>query len=162
VRPERSIRILRLISLLKFAKATLLLAIGLGTLGLLDPDLAARAQQWASALAMSSDRQLVQRLVAHAVSLPPARLEAFGIGAFFYAGLFGIEGVGLWMGRRWAEYLTVIATGSFVPLEAVELARRVTALRAGALVLNLAVVAYLIAHLRRNRPGVLPPGETGA
>jgi uncharacterized membrane protein (DUF2068 family) len=162
VRPERSIRILRLIALLKFAKAALLLAIGLGALRLLDPDMAAQAQQWATAMAMSSDRQLVQRLVAHAVSLPPARLEAVGIGAFLYSALFGTEGVGLWVGRRWAEYLTVVATGSFVPFEAVELARRVTALRAGALVLNLAVVAYLIAHLRRYRPGVPPAGGTGA
>jgi uncharacterized membrane protein (DUF2068 family) len=151
VRPERSIRLLRVIALVKFAKAALLLAIGLGALGLLDPDVAAQAQQWATAMAMSSDRQLVQRLVAHGMSLPPNRLEELGIGAFLYAGLFGTEGVGLWMGRRWAEYLTVVATGSFVPLEAVELARRVTAVRAGALVLNLAVVAYLIAHLRHNR-----------
>jgi uncharacterized membrane protein (DUF2068 family) len=100
---------------------------------------------------MSSDRRLVQRFVANALSLPPDRLEALGIGAFLYAGLFATEGVGLWMGRRWAEYLTVVATGSFVPLEVVELARRVTAPRAGALILNLAVVAYLIAHLRRYR-----------
>ncbi len=159
--PQRSLRVLRLIALLKFTKAALLLAVGLGALRLLDPDVAVRAQQWAAAVAMSSDRQLVQRLVAHAASLPPARLEALGIGAFLYAGLFGIEGAGLWMGRRWAEYLTVVATASFVPLEALELVRRVTAVRAGALVLNLAVVAYLIAHLRRYRPGV-PPGSDAA
>jgi uncharacterized membrane protein (DUF2068 family) len=158
VRSERSIRVLRLIALLKFAKAALLLAIGLGALGLLDPDMAARAQRWATAMAMGSDRQLVQWLVRHAVSLPPARLEELGIGAFLYAGLFGTEGVGLWMGRRWAEYLTIVATGSFIPLEAVELARRVTAVRAGALILNLAVVIYLIAHLRRSRPHGRPAG----
>jgi len=146
-----SSRILRLIALLKFGKAALLLAVGLGALRLLDPEIATRAQQWASALAMSSDRAVVQRFVARTVSLSPARLETLGIGAFLYACLFATEGVGLWAGRRWAEYLTVIATASFLPFEAFELVRRVTLVRAGALLVNLAVVAYLIAHLRRSR-----------
>ena len=83
--------------------------------------------------------------------LTPERLEALGIGAFLYAALFTTEGIGLWLGKRWAEYLTVIATGSFVPFEVYELARRPGLPRVAALVLNLAVVAYLIHHLRRRR-----------
>jgi uncharacterized membrane protein (DUF2068 family) len=142
-RPRRSLRVLRLIAVLKFGKAALLLAVGLGALRLVDPAMAARAQHWAAALATSSDRQLLQRFVARAVNLPPTRLETLGIGAFLYAGLFATEGGGLWRERRWAEYLTVIATASFVPFEVFELIQRLTVLRASALAVNLAVVAYL-------------------
>lgn len=146
--PRRSIRILRLIAVLKFVKTALLIAVGLGALRLLDPAIAAGAQEWATAVAAGPDRRLVMHLVERAVNLPPARLEELGIGAFLYAGLFATEGIGLWGGRRWAEYFTIIATGSFIPFEAFELARRVTLLRAGALALNVAVVAYLIVHLK--------------
>jgi len=65
------------------------------------------------------------------------------IGAIAYALLEGTEGVGLAMRRRWAEYLTVIATGVLIPFEAYEVIHKVTLLRVGALLLNLAVVGYL-------------------
>jgi hypothetical protein len=61
-----------------------------------------------------------------------------------YALLEGVEAVGLWYGRRWAEYLTFIATIIFVPYEVYELTKGVSALKLVALILNLAVVAYLL------------------
>lgn len=147
---ERS-RVLRLIALFKLLKALLLVAVGMGALKLLDPTVAARAQEGLRALATSSDRRVVQDLLPLVSRLSPERLEALGAGAFLYAGLFTTEGVGLWLGKRWAEYLTVIATGSFVPFEIYELARRPGPSRLAALVLNLAVVAYLLYHLRRRQ-----------
>ena len=51
--------------------------------------------------------------------------------------------------RRWAEYLTVVATGSLLPLELYEVARKFSVLRVGVLAINLAIVAYVIARLRR-------------
>jgi uncharacterized membrane protein (DUF2068 family) len=154
--------VLRFIAILKFGKAALLLAVGLGAIRLLNPEIADRAQGWATALAASSDRQMVQHLLARAVSLRPARLEALGVGAFLYAGLFATEGVGLWRAKRWAEYLTIIATASFIPFEGFEFAQRATLLRGGALVLNIAVVAYLVAHVRRDRSVGSPPRESAA
>ena len=70
-------------------------------------------------------------------------MTLLAIGAFAYALLEGTEGVGLAMRRRWAEYLTVIATGLLIPFEAYEVVHKVTLFRAGALLLNLAVVGYL-------------------
>jgi len=61
-----------------------------------------------------------------------------------YALLEGVESVGLWFAKRWAEYLTFIATIIFVPYEVYELAKGVSALKLVALILNLAVVAYLL------------------
>jgi uncharacterized membrane protein (DUF2068 family) len=148
---EGANRGLRLIALFKFTKAILLVAAGLGALKLLDPGIVARAQSWGAALATSSDRQLVQHLLAQAMGLPPGRLEVLAIGAFLYAGLFTTEGVGLWLARRWAEYLTLVATASFVPIEAFEVVRRSSLPRVGALLLNLAVVGYLGYRLRRSR-----------
>ena len=148
---HRKDRGLRVIALFKFSKAVLLIAFGLGAVHLLDPDTTAHAQCWAAALATSSDRRLVQHLLAQAVGPSPGRLEVLALGAFAYAGLFSTEGVGLWLGLRWAEYLTVVATASFVPIEIFEVLQRVSLPRVTALVLNLLVVAYLIYRLRRSR-----------
>jgi uncharacterized membrane protein (DUF2068 family) len=144
-------RALLLIALFKLGKATLLIAVCLGALQLLNPDISARAQRWTMAIATSSDRLLFHHLLAGVLALSPARLEVVALGALAYAGLFAAEGVGLWLGRRWAEYLTVVETASFLPIEIVELVRRLTSLRMTALVFNLLVVAYLIHRLRRSR-----------
>ena len=65
------------------------------------------------------------------------------VGAIVYALLEGTEGVGLAMRRRWAEYLTVIATGLLIPYEAYEVIHKLTLFKVGALLLNVAVVGYL-------------------
>ena len=82
----------------------------------------------------------LQRLFA--VSIRNLYLVATAIAA--YALLEGVEAIGLWRGRRWAEYLTFVATIVFVPYEIYELARSVTALKVLALVINLAIVVYLL------------------
>jgi uncharacterized membrane protein (DUF2068 family) len=57
--------------------------------------------------------------------------------------------VGLALQKRWAEYFTIITTSSLLPIEIYELARRVSISRGLALLINLAVVGYLIFELRR-------------
>ena len=69
-------------------------------------------------------------------------LIAGGLG--LYALVEGVEAVGLWMMRRWAEYLTFIATGAFLPYELSELATGPSVLKLGATLINLAVLAYLL------------------
>lgn len=61
-----------------------------------------------------------------------------------YAVLEGAEAIGLWRERRWAEYLTAVATAGFLPLEIHELAARVTAFRVIALVVNVAILLWLL------------------
>jgi len=144
-------RVLRIIAVFKFFKALLLLAVGLGAVELLNPEIADHARHWVNMLAASSDRRAVQYLLSLASGLNAERLQVLGIGAFLYAGLYSTEGVGLWLGKRWAEYLTVVASLLFVPLEVIELVQRVTPPRVTALVVNLVVVAFLFLHLRRRR-----------
>jgi uncharacterized membrane protein (DUF2068 family) len=80
-------------------------------------------------------------------------VTVLAIGAIAYALLEGTEGVGLAMRRRWAEYLTVIATGILIPYEAYEVIHRITLFKVGALALNLAVVGYL-AYRKRLFVGI--------
>jgi uncharacterized membrane protein (DUF2068 family) len=61
-----------------------------------------------------------------------------------YAAIEGIEAVGLWYQRRWAEYLTFIVTASLLPLEVYELVHRLSPLKILAFIINVAVVAYLL------------------
>ena len=77
-----------------------------------------------------------------AVSITNLYLAGAAIAA--YAGLEGVEAVGLWFAKRWAEYLTFVATIVFLPLEIDELIKSVTALKLVALIINLAVAAYLL------------------
>jgi uncharacterized membrane protein (DUF2068 family) len=77
------------------------------------------------------------------------RLKALSVGTFIYAGIFLVEGVGLALQKRWAEYFTIITTSSLLPIEIYELLKRVSLGRSLALAINLAVVAYLILELRR-------------
>ncbi|MBV9024048.1 MAG: DUF2127 domain-containing protein [Streptomycetaceae bacterium] len=61
-----------------------------------------------------------------------------------YAVIEGIEGVGLWFAKRWAEYLTVVATAAFLPLEVYELTEKVSYLKIGTLVVNILAVLYIL------------------
>jgi uncharacterized membrane protein (DUF2068 family) len=82
-----------------------------------------------------------------------SHVNVVAIAAIAYALLEGTEGVGLAMRRRWAEYLTVIATGILIPYELYEVIRHVTLFKVGALLLNLAVVGYL-AYRKRLFVGI--------
>ncbi|RXS67074.1 MULTISPECIES: DUF2127 domain-containing protein [Streptomyces] len=54
-----------------------------------------------------------------------------------------VEGVGLWRAKRWAEYLTVVATAAFLPLEIYELTEKVSWLKIATLVINILAVLYI-------------------
>ena len=77
-------------------------------------------------------------------TLRTGRLHLFAAVALAYAAVEGIEAVGLWYGRRWAEYLTLIVTASLLPVEVYELSSHVTPFKLVAFILNVAVVAYLL------------------
>ena len=95
--------------------------------------------------------QLLLRALTYVSGITHINLIA--LSAIAYAALEATEGVGLAMRRRWAEYLTVIATGILIPYEAYEVIRHVTLFKVGALALNLAVVGYL-AYRKRLFVGV--------
>jgi uncharacterized membrane protein (DUF2068 family) len=77
-------------------------------------------------------------------SLKSSTLNLVGFGVIGYAVLEGVEAVGLWWQKRWAEYLTLIATALFIPLEVYEIVHKGSPLKILALIVNVAVVLYLL------------------
>jgi uncharacterized membrane protein (DUF2068 family) len=77
-------------------------------------------------------------------SLDKGTLRLVGAALAAYAVLEGVEAMGLWFQRRWAEYLTFVATTILLPLEVYELASSVTWFKVVALIVNLAIVVYLL------------------
>jgi uncharacterized membrane protein (DUF2068 family) len=77
-------------------------------------------------------------------SLRAHTLYVVGIAVLALAALEGVEAVGLWLGKRWAEYLTFLATTLLLPLEVYEIVHRVSVLKVIGFAINLAIVIYLI------------------
>lgn len=83
-------------------------------------------------------------LIQDSFTLNPRTLMYLAIGLAAYALIELAEAVGLWMGRRWGEYLALIATSLFVPYEIYDLTVKVTWLRIAAFAVNLLLVVYLV------------------
>ena len=75
----------------------------------------------------------------------------FGLLLIGYGCVFAVEGVGLLARKRWAEWLTVIITGSFIPFEVYELVTHFGAAKIAALVVNVIIVLYLVGRLTGRR-----------
>src|SRR6202140_1126370 len=150
-RRQSSSRTLLLIALFKLIKGVLLVAVGIGALKLLHKDVAQTALHWVDVLRVDPDNRFIHGLLTRAFTISPKQLKATSIGTFIYAGLLLTEGTGLLLRKRWAEYFTIITTGGLIPLELYELSRHVTAAKIAVLIVNVAIVAYLVARVRRTR-----------
>ena len=89
-------------------------------------------------------RSFADRELRHLLAVRSGSLRVVAITAAVYCVLEATEAVGLWRERRWAEYLTAVATAGFLPFEIIELTKRVTPLKLGTFVINLAILIYLI------------------
>ena len=145
--------LLKTIAVFKLTKALLLAGIGFGFLELINPETAHQAERWVTGFAWRLGHPAIPAVQAGLAHLQASRLPMVGAVAFLYAALFAVEGMGLWRARPWAEYLTIIATTSFVPFEVYELVQRVTWSRGVTLLVNLLVLAYLILNVRRRASG---------
>ena len=150
---QRRDGILVLIAVFKLVKAVGLIAAALGAFELLRPERAEWVRQWIAHAAMGTEHRLLARAIQPIFHLSAHKLAAAGVALLLYAALFLVEGVGLLLQRRWAEYLTVFATASLIPFEVWEIAHRVSAPRIGVLVLNIAIVVYLWWRLKRRESG---------
>ena len=141
------------IALFKFVKGAVLLALAFGALSFLHKDVAAHVELWLDQLRIDPDNQFVGALLSklqlvHTKELK--ELSALGAG---YAALFLTEGTGLLFRKRWAEWLTIVATSSLMPFEVYELIKEFTGIRLLALLVNAAVVVYLIYLVRQKENG---------
>ena len=123
-------------------------------------DLREQLVDWARAIHVDPEGAHLRRTIERVTALPPGHIHFAAIAMFVYACLFSTEGVGLILRKRWGEYVTVGITSLLLPLEVYELfepGHRVA--KIVVLVLNLAILAYLIWNLYRTRPGKETPAE---
>jgi uncharacterized membrane protein (DUF2068 family) len=142
---------LRLIGLFKLAKATVLVAVGAAGLAEVPRELARRLHRGVAWLGLFPGHAAFDLLLTRLLSLNPRTEHVISLLLLSYALVFLVEGWGLTSGKRWAEWMTVCVTGSFVPVEAYEIAHHFTPGRVGALIVNLAIVAYLIGRRVERR-----------
>lgn len=140
-----------LIAIFKLLKGFALIAVGIGALHLLHKDVAAIADHWINAFRVDSHNRLILWLLEKLPLVDDKKLKELSVGTFFYAAIFLTEGTGLALRKRWAEYFTIITTASFLPLEVYEMLHHANVAKAVALVINIAVVIYLVWELRRSR-----------
>jgi uncharacterized membrane protein (DUF2068 family) len=145
-----------LIGVFKFVKGLLLIAVGIGALKLLHKNVAEIVGHWVEILRVDPDSRFFHGTVSKLLSITPKQLEALSAGTFFYAALLLTEGTGLLMRKHWAEYFTVVTTAGLVPLEIYELARHFSWAKIAVFVVNVAIVVYLIARLRKARTAPEP------
>ena len=142
---------LQLIAAFKLLKGFALLAVGIGALKLLHTDMAALVEHWINVFQVDPHNHFIHKLLEKLSILDDRRLKELSVGTFIYAAIFFTEGIGLALRKRWAEYFTIIVTSSLLPLEVYALAKHASVGEVFALLINLAVVAYLVRELRRTR-----------
>ena len=142
---------LRLIGAFKLAKGTLLALAALNMLRHIHDDFELMGYVFVTRLHLDPEGRLVEPILRKLLDIDPRTLKHFSVGALAYAALLYTEGIGLILRQHWAEYLTIVATACLVPFEVYELSRHGTATRVIALVVNVAIVLYLVKVLRRDR-----------
>jgi uncharacterized membrane protein (DUF2068 family) len=143
--------VLRTIALYKLVKVMLLLAVAYGELRLRDASLAAKLLSWAQARPYGLEHRIVGQILEWFSGLSVSRINLYRAITLGYAAVFAVEGIGLWMEKRWAEWLTTIITASLIPLEAWEIFLRPTIGKVLILLANVAVVGYLVWHVRKTQ-----------
>lgn len=131
-------------------RGLLLVGAGVYLIGHAGANFGSIANHVARSVELDPRRPFVRHLIARLGALRRHEVRVFGVGALGYGVLELVEGVGLWLEQRWAEWLTVVATSLLIPLEVYELVRRPTVLKAIGIAVNVLIVIYLIRVVRRR------------
>jgi len=133
-----------LISAFKLGHALLFIAMGVGAFHLLHKDIGDMLEKLAYHLRFNPESRLINFLLVKSSILDERLLKRIVEVFFIYAGLDLVEGIGLYLEKTWAEYLTLTITASFLPWEVFEIFRKLTLIRVSLLALNLLVFFYLL------------------
>jgi uncharacterized membrane protein (DUF2068 family) len=110
---------------------------------LFDKDLPA-ARPLANAFGYDLDKSSVVREIRKLLLVKQSTLHVIAVVLAIYAAVELGEAIGLWLLQRWGEYFAAVATAIFLPYELYEITERVTLIRVGAFVINVAAVVYLL------------------
>jgi uncharacterized membrane protein (DUF2068 family) len=149
-----------LISAFKLAQALLFFAMGVGVFRLLHKDIGDVLENLAYHLRFNPESKLINFLLVKSSILDYRLLKRIVEVFFIYASLDLVEGIGLYLEKTWAEYLTLIITASFLPWEVYEIFHRLTLVRFSILTVNAVVLVYLLKLVmgrRRNKKEPVAP-----
>lgn len=130
----------------KLLLGLLFAAVSFGMLSLINKDMVVFTDHLVFFLNLDIEKDYVQDLVDWLTNIKGGTIIGISAGMFVLSTLNLVEAYGLHKRRRWAEWLTVIATSLFIPLELYEVVQEQTPVRVGALVINVAIVYYLAKH----------------
>ena len=109
------------------------------------------AEHLVELLRLDPDKRFPHIFLDAAARVTDARLWLLASLATTYASARAIEAYGLWHARRWAEWVALVSAAVYVPFEVYELCHGITRLKSGTLIINIAIVAYMIYALRQGR-----------
>lgn len=142
---------IHLLAGVKLLKGMLLFLVAIKLLTLINRDVGEWFADFIARHRIDPDNRLVHGILEKVAGFSRNNLIAFSVGSFLYSGLQLTEGIGLWLEKRWAEFLTVIATSLLIPVEIYEIIEKFTFLRVAALLANLFIVWYLATRLRDEK-----------
>ena len=150
MRSQKEKSALRWIAGYNLAKGFLLLALAIGLLGLLHKDVDEIVGNWIALLGLDLDNRHIAALLARLDLVTDKQVGQLSRLAFLFSVVFMAEGGGLLFNQRWAKFLTIIVTASFIPIELYETFHRFGFGKLTLLVLNTAIVALLVGMLRKE------------
>jgi uncharacterized membrane protein (DUF2068 family) len=139
------------VGLFKLSKAVFFGAVGAGALDLIHKNIGDLLMRIVDALPIDPEGHLAALMMDKVDLIGGHQLRQAGMLAFLYAATCIVEGSGLMMKKVWAEYFTVILTAGALPWETVELLEKFEWFKVGLMLVNVAVLLYLLWVLKRKR-----------
>jgi uncharacterized membrane protein (DUF2068 family) len=149
-RHGHSLFLVRLIALGKLFKAACLLVVG----GFILHSMQQHSSVYdmlhdvINAMRIDEHNEFIHGLLEKSLGVKPRILPWLSAGTLFYSALYGTEGFGLLFDKGWAEWMTVISTAGFIPLEIFEIFHHPTITRLVIFVINVLVLVYISMRLR--------------
>jgi uncharacterized membrane protein (DUF2068 family) len=140
---QAQLKLLRAVASFELAKGLIVLLAGCSVLFLVHKDTGDMADTFLRLLHISPDHHFAQAFLVWANNLTDAKLWAIAGAAAVYAILRFVEGYGLWRARGWAEWIALVSTSLYLPVEIYKLIQHVSPLHVGILTLNLGVILFM-------------------
>lgn len=138
------------IAIFKWIKGAALLALTFGAMSLFGKDVGEVVAHWLEIARVDPGNKYATMLLERVNLVQAHQLKELTLATGLYAAMFLTEGTGLAFHQRWAEYLTLVTTGLFIPLEIYELWQHATLIRAALLIVNVAVLIFLFRLVRQK------------
>ena len=127
----------------------------IGVLDLLHRDVRAVVMALIGRFGLDPEAHYPSLLLHYADLLPNADVHMLVMLGAAYIALRFVEATGLWLGKAWGEDLGAFSGGIYIPFELDHLAHEPSLINIGVVLLNTAIVAYLVRALwlrRHPRP----------